>query len=174
MTVIRRPRNEISRNRQWAEMAADLLDEGMTDAEVAAELRARLPEAAISARTVGSFRNAEYAPIARKRMDRREAARRVHLVLSGSGGTYAQAGQELLAKMLYDMLDSAEDLSAKELIDAGKTFAKIREIDIAQMKAEFEQARRKAAEDIRDAVQDKTLSSEDLVSMVDELMGLKR
>jgi len=38
MTVIRRPRNEISRNRQWAEMAADLLDEGMTDAEVAAEL----------------------------------------------------------------------------------------------------------------------------------------
>ena len=167
----RRPRNEISRNRDMALAAADLYDQGLTDIQVAAALSKQF-EIKVSARTANSFYKAEYEPIQKKRLSRREAARKVDLVLSGAAGTYAQAGQELLARMLYDILEDGGDIEAKELIGAGKTFAKIRELDIAEMKARYEMEMKRRAEDAVKAGSDEKLTPAEREQKMKEALGI--
>ena len=140
---MRRARNEISRSRELSLAAAELLDQGATDAAVAAAL-SRTAGRKIAARTVAAFRMRDYAPIAAERLTRRDAARRVEMILSGAAGSFAQAGQELLARMMYDLLENARDMSPKELIGAGKTLSKIREVELAADKAAIERSRYEA------------------------------
>lgn len=167
----RRPRNDISRNREMALAAADLYDAGRTDKDVALALSMQFGRK-VTARTCNSFYRAEYEPIAAKRLSRRDAARRVDLVLSGAAGTYAQAGQELLAKMLFDVLEGGE-LEAKDLVAAGKTFAKIRELDIAEMKARYEMELKKRAEAAVVVGSDTKLSKTEREQKMKEALGLR-
>ena len=151
----RRPRNEISRSQALSLRAAELLDDGLTDAQVATRLNAApLATAksdgagsAISARTVRSFRAASYQSIADERLQRRDDAQRVQLLLSGAAGTYAQAGQELLAK--------------------------IREIEIAQVKADIEKQRFELAHQAEDVAMNTKLSPSEKAAKIREIFGLK-
>ena len=176
----RRPRNEISRSQALSLRAAELLDDGLTDAQVATRLNAApLATAksdgagsAISARTVRSFRAASYQSIADERLQRRDDAQRVQLLLSGAAGTYAQAGQELLAKMLYDFLRAAPEDPAV-LVSAGKTLAKIREIEIAQVKADIEKQKFELAHQAEDVAMNTKLSPSEKAAKIREIFGLK-
>jgi len=168
----RRARNIVSRSRELSALAADLLDQGRTDAEVAAAISERAGERVRPA-TVAAFRKRDYARVEAKRLERREAAASVEMILSGAAGTYAQAGQELLARQLYEILTSGAEMSPQELIGAGKTFAKIREIEIAQLRAEIERNRSAAADAIKTAVGRKA-SGEEIVEVVDRVMGIRK
>lgn len=134
---MRRARNLISRRRDLAAAAADLYDAGASDKAVA-EACSKLAGAAIRPATAAAFRQRDYARIEQERVGRREAAAKVELILSGAAGTYAKAGQEILARLLYEMISGSAEMSPRDLIGAGKTFAKIREIEISQFRAELE------------------------------------
>jgi hypothetical protein len=178
----RRPRNVVSRNADLAARAAELLDDGLTDAEVAKALNvefSRSAEQAIKAKAVFAFRHGDYERVSRERRDRRDAAAEVNLILGAArdaGADFAQAGQDLLAKMMYDALRSAASGSAmesKELVAMGKTLAKFQEVHIARLRAQADADRQRAAADLKSAVSDRKLSGADLVAEVDRIMGIK-
>jgi len=172
----RRPRNVISRDRAMSLRAADLLDDGLTDAQAHAALKEEFPDKRFSPRTVGSFRHADYAEVRNERLRRRDAAEKVKLLMGaadGEAGTYAEAGQALLAKLMYDALTSApEELDGKSLASMGKTLSKIRELDIKESKIEMEKERFAQAERIKRAAGKKDLSVDDLGKEVDRIMGI--
>lgn len=172
--MTRRPRNEISRNKTLALRAAELLDDGMTDAAVAAKLSAEAGRR-ISARTVGSFRKAEYAPVAAERMQRRDAAREVELILDaarGAGASWAQAGTDLLSKMFYDLIRGG--MGDLDPIKVGATLAKLRKVETDAIRVRLASERAEAAERLKAAVGDRKASPEELVAKVDEIMGLRK
>ena len=172
---MRRARNIISRVAVLAAAAADLLDRGHTDQQVADALNAEHAGYAIKSRTVAAYRSRDYERHAQERIRRREAAAEVALIMDGGAGTYARAGQDLLSRMFYEMISAAggRDLDSKELVAIGKTLAKIREIEIAQIKAETEKVRADVASEIRQSAGEGA-SPEDLVARVDQIMGIKR
>ena len=172
---MRRARNIISRTRSLAALAADLLDAGRTDAEVAEAISARAG-CRVRAATVAAFRVRDYSQVEQQRMERREAAARVEMIVAGAAGTYARAGQELLARMLYDVLTGAKEMSPSDLIAAGKTFAKIRDIEIAEIRAESARNReeeRRKAEEAASAAGDAKLTPEERATRIKEIFGFK-
>jgi hypothetical protein len=110
--------------------------------------------------------------MAEERLRRREAAAKVRLVLDGAAGDYAQAGQELLAKMLYDLLSGDATLDAKMLKAAGQTFAKIREIDLAKARADLERAKYEAGRKAEEIAGDTTLTAEERAARIRNVFGI--
>ncbi len=169
----RRARNIISRTADLAALAADRLDRGETDAQVAASLNDQMPGYEIKPRTVAAFRARDYETHARERLSRREAAAHVAMIMDGGAATYARAGQDLLARMFYDMISGrTSDLDSKDLIAVGKTLAKIREIEIAQLRAETEAARHAAADAASSAANDSTLTPAERQQKIKEALGI--
>jgi len=155
--------------------AAELLDDGLTDAQAHAELQKEFPDERFSARTVGSFRRRDWEPVAEERLRRRDAAEKVRLLMgaaSGEAATYAEAGQTLLAKLMYDALTCAPDeLDAQALAKMGRTLAKIRELDMSETRLGIEREKVEQARKLKEAA-GKGLKIEDLNSEVDRIMGI--
>jgi hypothetical protein len=183
----RRPRNVVSRNAALAVRAAELLDDGLTDAQVAAKLNEEFERAGadkIKAKAVFSFRHADYERVRAEREARMDAAAEVRLILSSAkdaGWSLAEAGTDLLASILYTLikqrkadLDEGKAIDGKELIGMGKTLAKFQEVTTAKLKAETDAVVKRAAAEIKGAVADKKLTGEDLVAEVDRIMGIKK
>lgn len=179
----RRARNIISRTRELALAAADLLDQGLSDADVAGRLNeefagriAKIYGRAIAPRTVGAFRKRDYAEVADERIRRRERADKVRLLVEGAGdesSTYSKAGQALLARMIYEVLESeAGDLDGDTLKGLAKTLSKIREIEISQAKVEMERARQQQADQAAAVAGDEKLSPEERTQEIRRLFGL--
>ncbi len=167
---MRRARNEISRSAELSAAAADLLDQGLSDAEVAERMSQQFGRK-ISARTVGSFRRRDYAPIAEERLARQEAARRVQLVLDGVRGNFAEAAQDLLARLLYDLMRGGS-AKPEELVRAGQVLARIRECEIAAERARIERERHEQAQRAALAAQDPKLSPAERAARIKEIFGL--
>lgn len=175
----RRPRNVISRTKALALRAADLLDDGMTDVDVFTILKTEFPDKKFSERTVSSFRKADYAQVATGRLERREKAARVEMLLAagrGSGATMAELSQDILARKFYEMLEMTEsvDLTPKDLKSIGNSVAKIVELSIQNERVKIEREKATAAAGIKEAIGDKKLTGKDLVDRVDQIMGLKK
>jgi hypothetical protein len=175
--VNRRARNQISRSREMSVRAAELLDEGAGDAAVAAQLAEEFGQH-VTARTVGSFRRRDYAPVARERLRRIEGAHEIEMIVSaarGSGMTFAEGTQEILARMMYEALRKARegdgDLDAASLTKIGRSTAKIIELSIEQQKLDMQRQKEEAAARLRDAARRK-VSGDELVKVVDDVMGL--
>lgn len=154
--------------------AADLLDDGLTDPEAFEILKAEFPGVEFSARTVASFRGREYAQVERERLTRRDAAAKVRLAMgeAGEAGTYAEAAQALLAKMMYELISNeSRAVDTEDLVDMGRTLAKIREIDISEAKVTMQREKEEAARRIKATVKP-NMTSEQLVAAVDKIMGL--
>lgn len=175
----RRPRNIISRTKALALRAADLLDDGLTDLDVFEILKTQFPDKKFSERTVSSFRKADYAQVATGRLERREKAARVEMLLAagrGSGATMAELSQDILARKFYEMLENSEslDLTPKDLKSIGLSVAKIVQLSIDNERVKIEREKASAAEAVKSAIGDKKLTGQDLVNRVDEIMGLKK
>jgi hypothetical protein len=159
--------------------AAELLDDGLTDQQVFRTLKKEFPKKKFSARTVGSFRKADYEEVAGKRLERADQARRVEMILEsarGTGVSMAELSQDILARKFYELLESAEaeGLSAKDLKAIGNTVAKIVELSIQRERVAIDREKEEAARAVKEAVSDKKLTGKDLVDRVDEIMGLKK
>lgn len=177
---MRRARNKISRNREWSLFAADLYDDGPGSAqEVADKLTAAFGEK-FTARTVGSWYKVDYAPVEAMRLKRRESADRVEMIFAAAeenGMTFVDASQDLLARMIYDLLEAAtgpEGLEAKDIAGLGRSIAKMQSLDLQSAKLEFEKAKFSQAEAIKSRIGDlESLSGDDAEAakkMVDDLM----
>lgn len=160
--------------------AAELLDDGCTDAAVATALNAEFKlagAAKLKPRAVMSFRHADYEQVRQERQERRDAAAEARLVIEAArdaGATFAQAGTDLLAKMFYDFIRAkGSGMEGKELIALGRSLAKFREVDIAQVRAQAEADKAAAAAQIRDVVDKRKLTGADLVAEVDRIMGIR-
>lgn len=174
----RRARNEISRTRELSARAAELLDDGAGDAEAAATLSDEFGRK-ITARTVGSFRKRDWAPVANARLARIEAASRTQMILDaarGAGATYAEAATDILSKLMYDMMLDVESGKAdpENILAIGKSLAKIREIDMEAAKLAVIRDREAAARAIKTVVESRKLDPAELVKKVDEIMGIKK
>lgn len=186
----RRARNIISRckNTALCLRAADLLDEGATDDQVATALNAEFAEfiaekygRAISARTVMSFRNADYAGIAQERADRLEARNQTMMVLDaarGCGSVMAEATQDLMATQMYEMFRemkaSGDIMDPKSLAQVGKVVTRILELQADKEKRADARDKANADRLKQLAAAGKPIDPNELVSTVDELMGLKQ
>jgi len=171
----RRARNVISRSREMSLRCAELLDDGRGDAQ-AAKVLSEESGRKISARTVGSFRKRDYAPVAEQRLERRRAAREVELILEsarGSGADFAEAAQDVLAKTLYDMVSrNAAAMEAEDLQKAGKSLAKIIELNNARIKIDMEREKAEAAQAAGDVAADEALTPEQRQSRIKEIFGI--
>lgn len=185
----RRARNVISRVPELGIRCADLLDQGMGDQQVADGLNGECRELLkkvyggrlITARTVLSFRKADYEAIREERDARVEARNQTLLVLEagrGAGGVFAEAAQDLLAKMLFDLLkaqrDASTPLDGKALAAMGKTITKIVELGNDRIRIEMLREKEEQARRIKEAVAEKGVSGEALVAKVDEIMGIRK
>lgn len=171
----RRARNAISRTKALALRCAELLDEGLTDLGAAQALSIEFKQK-ITARTVGSFRKADYAPIAAERLARKDAAREVELIISSAqdaGATFAQAGMDLLSKAAFDLIRAQAGSADFNPVGIGKMLAKFVEVQTNQIRAKTEAEKARAAGLIKDAVGTKKLTGDELVAEVDRIMGLK-
>lgn len=175
----RRPRNIISRTPKLAARAAELYDDGATDARVAKTLSAEFG-LEISTKTAGSFFNADYKPIADQRLTRIDAARQANLIVAGArdaGASFAEAGIDLLSKAVFDIIQSATsgaEIDEKKLAGLGRMLGKFRQLEIDRVKVDIEREKHELAKAVKDVVGDKSLTAEDLVARVDEIMGIKR
>ena len=158
--------------------AAELLDDGMTDEQVYRVLKKEFPgKLVFSARTVGSFRRADYSEIAAERLKLRESAERVGLIMGAAqdaGATFAESAHGLLMKVMLDAITAnAEELSAADLARFGKTLAKFREVEIEEDRVEMQRRKLAEADAIKTAARRK-MAPEELVAEVDRNMGLKK
>jgi hypothetical protein len=174
----RRPRNLISRIPAIGLLCADLLDEGLTDNEVARTLAEEFKRP-IQRRTVAAFRTGDYQKVSTERRDRQDASNEVRLIIGAAreaGATYAQAGTDMLAKMFYDLLvdvRAGKGPEGVDLVQVGKTLAKIQEIEIERGKTEIARLKAEQATAIKNAVGSE-ITKEQLVDKVDEILGLKK
>jgi len=142
---MRPARNIISRTRELALRAAELMDDGMTDGAIAERMNLEF-NCRVSARTVGSFRKRDYEPIAAERLQRIEDAREVQLILDaarGSGATFAEATSDLLAK---------------QLVKVAKSVGKLRDLEIQELKLKMQQEKEAAARAASEAAEKPELS----------------
>jgi hypothetical protein len=171
----RRARNVVSRNAELAVRAAELLDDGLGDGEVAKKLSAEFSQT-IKARAVFSFRHADYQRVAAERAARADAASEARLIIESArdaGATFAQAGTDLLSKMFYDMVRRGAAMEAKDLVAVGKSLAKFREIEIAQTKTEIEVQKAQLALKTEKVVGDANLSPAEKQARIREIFGMK-
>jgi carboxylesterase type B len=171
----RRARNLISRRKDLALRCAELLDEGLTDLTVAQKLSGEF-KLALPARTVASFRKADYAPIAAERLARQDAAREVELIISSareSGATFAKAGIDLLSKAAYDMIKAQAGSSDFNPVSIGKMLAKFVEVETNQIRAQTDAENQRRKNAVDDALQDKSLTAAERQRRVDEAFGMK-
>jgi hypothetical protein len=146
MSAKRRPRNFISRNTELSIRAAALLDDGLGDAAVADMLRKEFPKKAkeFSARTVGSFRKADYETYRAERATRQETSQKVRMILEGAADykiNHTEAATALLARQLYEIMSSGpQDVDTLKAIgqELGRIMALQHEaarVEILQRKA---------------------------------------
>jgi hypothetical protein len=174
--MARRARNVISRTPELYLRACELLDDGLYDPEVAAQLTEEFGQA-ISARTVGSFYKADYERVKVERLRRKDDAKEVRMIIDaarGSGATFSEAAADLLAKQFYDLLHSGEPLDGKTLTGVAKSVGKLRDLEIQELKLQMQRDKESAAQRIKDAAMDTSMTPEDLVNEVDKLMGIAR
>lgn len=170
----RRPRNEVSRHQGMSLRAAELLDEGATDAVVAATLSAEFKRV-VKARAVRSFRKADYEPVAKERLVLRDSAKRTELILNaarGAGATFAEAATDLLSKMFYDAIRVGATDESFDAVAVGKTLAKFQELDIQRIKAETAAEKVKQANAAVDVAQDDKLTPEQKAAAVKKIFGI--
>jgi len=155
---------------------AELLDDGATDAQAAEALAGEFG-ARVSARTVGSFRRRDYEPVEAERLERRRAAREVELILEsarGSGADFAEAAQDILARTLYDMVrGNAAAMEAEDLQRAGKSLAKIIELNNQRLKLDMEREKQAQAGEAGQVAGDEALTPEERQRRIKEIFGLK-
>lgn len=181
----RAPRNIVSKTDVLSIRAAELLDDGMTDAQVAKALTAEfcgkpgspVQVAVIKRETVMAFRHRDYAKIRQERQDRQELAKETRLVLSGSadaGVDFTKAGLSdmaaiymRIAKLKKQSMESGEAIDLKDLADLGKSFAAVAK----ELKALGKQ---EAAAEIDAAVTGKKLTGAEVADEVRRIMGLKK
>lgn len=148
----RRARNIVSRTAALAVRAAELLDDGLGDAEVAKKLNeefGRTGADKIKARAVYSFRHDDspggYSRVQAERQDRIDAAAEANLITAAAGenagGKIAQSATDMLAQMFFKFIrekkvaqDRGEPVDGEMLLEMGKGLAKFREVTISEVK----------------------------------------
>lgn len=178
----RRARNVVSRNAALAVRAAELLDDGLTDAETAKCLNAEFgmgtaEKPSIKAKAVFSFRHADYERVRAERQQRSDAAAEARLIIESArdaGATFAQAGTDILAKMFFDLIrKSGATLDAKDLIAVGKSLAKIREVENATIKVQIEKENAERARQAEKVAGDGTMTAEERAARMREIFGMR-
>lgn len=156
MTQQRRARNEISRTEALALRAAELYDTGIKSHDKAAQILSEEFGRKISGRTCKSWFNRDYKTVEVERLKRREDTQRVRLIVDaarGSGGVFAEAGLDLLAKSFYDLIKSGAEIEPKAANVMGRNLAKVLELQIEKQKLAEQAARREAADSVRNKVE---------------------
>lgn len=181
MTTARRARNEISRRKELKLRAAELYDDGATHGDVAKALSKEFAEQLggkkLSAKTARSFYLAEYRRVEEERLLRRETAKDVDLILGaarGSGIDVAEAVQDMLARFFFDVMKDPAKRDQADLESMGKSVAKIIELNNDRMKIQQQAEKIRMASEVKEAVADKSLTPDQLVARVDELMGIRK
>lgn len=170
-----RARNIISRTRELSDRAADLFDGGDVTYVEAAEELSQVAGKKISARTVMSWYKRDYEPFLEERRRRTDAAERVRAIFAGAqnaGVEFAEAGQELLARMFYEILEGGGDVEVSDLAKVGRTLAKVREIDLAEQRLQLERLKAEQARQLDTVVEDTALTPEEKAAKMKNILGL--
>ncbi|GEM_PF-3849633 len=172
-------RNAISRNRAWSLRAAELYDDGATDAAVAETLRAEFG-CKVSARTARSFRLRDYEPVRSERLERIEDAQQVQMLMSAaadSGLSFAEAAQDQYARLMYDTIRNVRsgdsEVDGKVMIALGKNIAKLNELALDQAKFEAQQEKERQVESAKDALRANPEINEEIKAAVMDIMDQK-
>ena len=139
----RAPRNIVSKTDVLSIRAAELLDDGMTDAQVAKALTAEfcgkpgspVQVAVIKRETVMAFRHRDYERIAKERKDRQADAAETRLVLAGAkdaGMDFAAMGLSDFARTIKQVLklkreavENGAAVDLEELSSLGRSLAAV-------------------------------------------------
>jgi hypothetical protein len=185
----RRPRNIVSRTAELSVRAAELLDDGFTDAKVAKRLTdefcgdggliALRDEgiAKIQERAVMAFRQRDYERIAKERKDRQEDAAETRLLLTGAKdagmdfaaiglGDFARTIKQVL-KLKREAIERGDAVDLGELAGLGRSMAAVAK----ELKAI---GKRELVDEVDKVVETKKLTGAEVAAEVKRIMGLTK
>lgn len=184
----RRARNIVSRTAELSVRAAELLDDGLTDAKVAKRLTdefcgdgglVALQEEGITTiqeRAVAAFRKRDYERIAKERKDRQEDAAETRLLLSSAKdagmdfaalglGDFARTMKNVL-KVKREAIERGEAVDLAELANLGRSMAAVAK----ELKAI---GKREVVEEATRVTNDADLTAEEKAARMREIFGMK-